>query len=367
MRSPLSSPDAAGSARASVAASASASASDSVVPAAATTAEPTIPSTPSGDDLLIVGPGVLGSYLGLLWKTRHPRANVVGQTNTTTSHDKLKSLGIAPRTSEEAAGSSAKYPRVLFAAPPSGSADFVAEIEKAISLWDRDAPGACFVYTGSAAVYDVDDGSHCNEDSPLVQKGKSERTDKLLAAEDAVLGAGGCVLRLAGLYHAQRGAHTFFLRMGTVDRWGGYTVNLLHYEDAARLAEAVLSGAGLTGSGDGGGGAPSRCSPSPSPPSSWRSRAFLGTDGAPITFQDMCDAAVASGSYKTSTPVKFTAEEGASTSRGKLMSNAATREALGGEWQPKYSSFEAFVASGAVDVYGTDARLGGGVGAAHAG
>ena len=322
-----------------------------------------IPANPSGDDLLIVGPGVLGSYLGLLWKLKHPQANVVGQTNTTTSHEKLRSLGIAPRTNEEqakaATTATAKYPRVLFAAPPSGSADFVSEIKKAIALWDKDAPGACFVYTGSAAVYDVDDGSQCNEDSPLVKKGTSERTDKLLAAEEAVLSAGGCVLRLAGLYHAQRGAHTFFLRMGTVDRWGGYTVNLLHYEDAAGLAEAVLSGAGLTTTTTG--------SSKSGSPSSWRSRAFLGTDGAPITFQDMCDAAVASGVYKTSSPVEFTAKEAAATSRGKLMSNAATREALGGEWKPKYSSFEAFVASGAVDVYGTDARLGGGVGAAHAG
>jgi nucleoside-diphosphate-sugar epimerase len=145
--------------------------------------------------------------------------------------------------------------------------------------------------------------------------------------------------------------------MGTVDRWGGYTVNLLHYEDAATLAEAVLSGAGLSSGGD-----------AKSTSSSWRSKAFLGTDGAPITFQDMCDAAVASGVYKASAPVKFTAAaEEAGSSRGKLMSNAATREALGGAWKPKYSSFEAFVASGAVDVYGTDARLGGGVGAAHAG
>lgn len=291
--------------------------------------------------------------MGLLWKTKHPHAIVVGQTNTSASHDKLKSLGIVPRTNDQVDGA-AKYPRVLFAAPPSGSADFVADITKALALWDKDTPGACFVYTGSAAVYDVDDGSQCNEDSPIVKKGASERTDKLLAAEDAVLGAGGCVLRLAGLYHAQRGAHTFFLRMGTVDRWGGYTVNLLHYEDAASLAEAVLSGAGL-----GGGRSDSA--------SSWRSKAFLGTDGAPITFQDMCDAAVASGVYKTSSPVKFTAAETAATSRGKLMSNAATREALGGAWSPKYSSFEAFVASGAADVYATDERLGGGVGAAHAG
>lgn len=38
----------------------------------------------------------------------------------------------------------------------------------------------------------------------------------------------------------RRGAHTFFLRQGEVPRWGGYTVNLIHYEDAAGLCLAVL-------------------------------------------------------------------------------------------------------------------------------
>ena len=46
-------------------------------------------------------------------------------------------------------------------------------------------------------------------------------------------------MRLVGLYHAQRGAHTFFLRAGEVSRWGGYVINLIHYEDAASLCVAV--------------------------------------------------------------------------------------------------------------------------------
>ena len=54
-----------------------------------------------------------------------------------------------------------------------------------------------------------------------------------------MLAAGGCVTRLAGLYHARRGAHTFFLHAGRVERWGGSTVNLLHYEDGALLVAAV--------------------------------------------------------------------------------------------------------------------------------
>ena len=62
---------------------------------------------------------------------------------------------------------------------------------------------------------------------------------RLLFGERAALDAGGCVVRLVGLYHALRGAHTFFLRAGEVDRWGGYIINLIHYEDAASLCLAV--------------------------------------------------------------------------------------------------------------------------------
>ena len=31
----------------------------------------------------------------------------------------------------------------------------------------------------------------------------------------------------------------FFLKAGEVQRWGGYTVNLIHYEDAAGISAAV--------------------------------------------------------------------------------------------------------------------------------
>jgi hypothetical protein len=42
----------------------------------------------SAHDLLIVGPGVLGSYLGVLWKEAFPGCTVTAQTNTTNSHDR---------------------------------------------------------------------------------------------------------------------------------------------------------------------------------------------------------------------------------------------------------------------------------------
>lgn len=43
---------------------------------------------PSSNDLLVVGPGVLGSYLGKLWLEEHPGAAVVGQTNSTSNHNR---------------------------------------------------------------------------------------------------------------------------------------------------------------------------------------------------------------------------------------------------------------------------------------
>ena len=64
---------------------------------------------------------------------------------------------------------------------------------------------------------------------------------RLLLGEKAALEAGGCVVRLVGLYHSVRGAHTFFLRAGEVARWGGYIINLIHYEDAASLCVAVCA------------------------------------------------------------------------------------------------------------------------------
>lgn len=72
------------------------------------------------------------------------------------------------------------------------------------------------------------------------------------------------MVRLVGLYHAQRGAHTYFLKVGQVPRPGDNIVNLLHYEDAARLAVAVLAGQGQ---------------------GPYRGRVFMGCDNHPITFR----------------------------------------------------------------------------------
>lgn len=56
------------------------------VPSASASAAGSV--APSSRDLLVVGPGVLGSVLGKLWLDSFPGAKVVGLTNTTNNHAK---------------------------------------------------------------------------------------------------------------------------------------------------------------------------------------------------------------------------------------------------------------------------------------
>lgn len=156
----------------------------------------------------------------------------------------LRALGITPHTLEsfDASQRSDKrqtFPNVVFSAPPSTSADYPSEVRRALGLWDG---SGAFVFTSSAALYDVHDGEGATEVSPIVARGTSPRTDRLLDAERAALDAGGSVVRLVGLYHSGRGAHTFYRRKAgqAVDRWGGAVINLIHYEDAAALTLRLL-------------------------------------------------------------------------------------------------------------------------------
>lgn len=306
------------------------------------------PPSPSSRRLLIVGPGVLGAYAGLLWRQAFPGAEVVAQTNSDERHARLRDAGLTPRVrpadfAASAAGAKAeKFPFVLFAAPPSGSDDYAAEVAAAAARWDGTG---CMVFTSSMSVCAVEDGSDVDEGCPLVAEGTGDgKADRLLAAERACLSAGGCVLRLVGLYHATRGPHSFFFKAGEVPRFGGYSVNMLHYEDAASLAVAILRG-GVDGDG--------KSSP-------FRGDVFLGCDNHPLTFDAMVRACEASGlpAYQPAGRVKFTGPappEGATAGRGKRANNDATRRRLGG-WTPRYESFAAFFApdgAGGRDWYGS--------------
>ncbi len=70
--------------------------------------------------------------------------------------------------------------------------------------------------------------------------GSGQRSERLLAAEKAVLAAGGCVVRLAGLYLEGRGAHNYWLTQEAVAQRPDGLINQIHYRDAANAAVAAL-------------------------------------------------------------------------------------------------------------------------------
>eukprot|EP00798_Chlamydomonas_sp_ICE-L_P020479 gene20478-27268_t len=145
----------------------------------------TVPSAaPSSKDLLVVGPGVLGGYLGKIWKEEHPGSSVTGLTNTDANHARLKNFGFEPHVRQDVATLQKKFPYVVFSAPPTHSEDYAADVKEAMSLWDG---SGSFVFTSSMSVCSVDDGSAVQESCPLVAMGAMPNTDKLLAAEEATL------------------------------------------------------------------------------------------------------------------------------------------------------------------------------------
>ena len=261
-------------------------------------------------DLLVVGAGTLGARVAADWRGAFTDATVVGETRSDARHEALQAAGVVPRRRDGAPDD--RFPNVLFAVPPSALPDrdparYRAEAERAVRLWNGDGR---LVMTSSTAVYAVADGGWCAEGAPLVA---SPRTEGLLAAEAPVLAAGGCVVRLAGLYDATRGPHRVYLRTKRSPRRPDGWLNLVHYDDAAALCRCVLE-AGVPG------------------------EVYMGCDGAPLRRQELVAQAVAAG--LAGEGVEFTGREGP---LGRRCDNTATRRALG--WAPRVASFGAWLSA----------------------
>ena len=303
--------------------------------------------TPDCRNLLVVGPGVLGSLVCQKWLEMFPAAIVVGQTNSTKNHESLEKLGITARTEDTFEHFDPKtYPYVVFSAPPSGSDDYPGEIKKALEKWNGKNEYSGFCFTSSSAVFP--DNIDCDDDTATLKLGANPRADRLLNAENVVLEHENrrkekensddavkkekgknenyqnraAVLRLAGLYHSLRGAHTYFMKAGTIESRPDALVNCIHYEDAADLVVKVLLREDA------------------------QRNVFLGCDGHPITREDVATCALESGCFddddnsedgqKHSKP-EFTKSEGPV---GRRMTCEGTRKAL--SWAPKFTSFRDF-------------------------
>ncbi|XBI87775.1 hypothetical protein VPH35_025816 [Triticum aestivum] len=245
------------------------------------------------NDLLIVGPGVLGRLVAEKWLKEHPGCKVYGQTASTDHHSELTDIGIIP--SLKGSTISQKAPYVIFCAPPSRSDDYPGDLRVAASNWNGEGS---FLFTSSTALYDCSDNRLCNEDCPSIPVGRGPRTDVLLRAENT--------------HKIDRGAHYFWLRKGTLDSRPDHIINQIHYEDAASLAIAIMK-------------------------KRPRGRIFLGCDNKPLSRQEIMDAVNKSGKFDT----EFHGFTGTDGPLGKRMENSKTRADIG--WEPKYPSFTEFL------------------------
>ena len=203
-------------------------------PTAKRASQPAISTSTEGRTLMVVGAGALGRRVAELWK-EHEGADVPVYAITRTPDEQrdtqLRAKGITPMLRAQLA-SLPSIPHVVFCAPPGIKFDaaslllYPGTISSALGRWDNEADGASFVFTSSAGVYAEQNGGVVTEESPAAETLRAER---LLAAERLVAECGGTVLRLAGLYDQERGAHQIY--MGR-PRWPADPhglINQLHY------------------------------------------------------------------------------------------------------------------------------------------
>ncbi len=95
-------------------------------------------------------------------------------------------------------------------------------------------PGTPLAFTSSSSVYAQTDGSEITEKSPA--EPNRETGQLLLQAERIVLGAGGIVARLSGIYGPGRSVilRKFLRGDAVIEEDGGRHLNQIHRDDAAR-------------------------------------------------------------------------------------------------------------------------------------
>lgn len=290
------------------------------------------------NDVAVLGCGVLGTslcrqYLDLQQAEETGQGgNIVGITKTTGRHESILSevLGddttknndasakFSVSTYEDIIASKKTYKHVVFCAPPSGFDDYPAAVADAMEkLWDKTSDDGIFCFTSSGGVY-ANAGQTVTELSETMSPDTSPRVARLVHAEAVCRAGNGTVLRLAGLYTLQRGAHSFYLSRDEDPRRGDGLLNSLHYDDAAGACLAAIA----------------------SSSDEVRGVTMLISDGHPSTRLGVCESAVKNAAFANKSVPRFTGGDG-DEDVGKVYDGSWSNELLG--WRPRYSSFDAFM------------------------
>jgi nucleoside-diphosphate-sugar epimerase len=290
-------------------------------------------------DCAVVGVGVLGTNL-CRQLLQDSEISVTGITRSPERHETIRNL-VFNRDDQDRSNSERfrlvtfdqfngpqerRFQNVVFCAPPSGFEDYPAAVrDVASNLWAGPEAGGSFVFTSSGAVYGPGLGAanSVTESSPTADPDSGPRVQRLLSAEKACLDAGGCCLRLAGLYNLDRGAHNFWLTSGKpISGSADGIVNLLHYDDAAGACFAALKAGAEVCAG----------------------RAFLISDGHPLTRQQICESAVKARMYsQCAIPEFVNTDQPGVLALGKIYDGSWSNKQL--EWMPAVASFDSFMTS----------------------
>jgi len=215
-----------------------------------------------------------------------------------------------------------KFANVVFCAPPSGFDDYPGAIKEAAdNLWAGPDQGR-FVFTSSGGIYGPgNNGEVVSESSPLPDSTTAApRSLRLVNAEKNVLAKKGAVLRLAGLYALERGAHNYWIEKadGHVKGSKDGIINLLHYDDAAGACLAALK-----------------------VDNDIAGKIFLISDGRPASRFSICESALKAKKYSGMAMPTFGEDD--DTAKGKIYDGKFSNEYL--QWEPKYESFDIFMES----------------------
>jgi len=175
---------------------------------------------------------------------------------------------------------------------------------------------ACTIHRHS---YGPGNGEVISESSPLPEATMaSPRSLRLVNAEKNALEKKGSVLRLAGLYTLERGAHNYWLEKGDGNVKGSKDglINLLHYDDAAGACMAALQ-----------------------TDNDIEGKVFLISDGHPTSRFGICESALKAKKYNGIAMPSFGEDDGAG--KGKIYDGKFSNEYL--KWEPKYESFDKFM------------------------
>lgn len=142
---------------------------------------------------------------------------------------------------------------------------------------------------------------------------------------------GGTVIRLAGLYNLNRGAHNYWLvnSGGKVKGRADGIINQLHYDDAANIC---LTASLLSSS-----------SSSNDKIESISGKIFLASDGNPMTRKQICESALKAKYYQSKGYEVPEFLGGEQDDLGKVYDGSYTNQMLN-NWKPRFaSSFDEFM------------------------